>query len=88
MAQRLDELENKADLMELKHDTFEHNTRVQLKQVFEAIRELMTAPEAEPIKKRSIGFIEQDEKPDKPKAAKAKNNAFFGKLDGPVRIDF
>jgi hypothetical protein len=28
LAQRLDELENKADLMELKHDTFEHNTRV------------------------------------------------------------
>ncbi|MDO8653465.1 MAG: ORF6N domain-containing protein [Undibacterium sp.] len=71
LAQRLDELENKADLMELKHDTFEHNTRIQLKQVFEAIRELMTPPEPEP-KKRSIGFIEQDEKPDKPRAAKAK----------------
>lgn len=71
LAQRLDELENKADLMELKHDTFEHNTRVQLKQVFEAIRELMTPPEPAP-KKRSIGFVEQDEKPDKPKAAKAK----------------
>ena len=71
LAQHLDELENKADLMELKHDTFEHNTRVQLKQVFEAIRELMTPPEPAP-KKRSIGFIEQDEKPGKPKAAKAK----------------
>ena len=72
LAQRLDELENKADLMELKHDTFEHNTRVQLKQVFEAIRELMTPPEPAPVKKRSIGFIEQDEQPDKPRAAKAK----------------
>jgi hypothetical protein len=68
----LDELENKADLMELKHDTFEHNTRVQLKQVFEAIRELMTPPEPAPVKKRSIGFVEPEEKPDKPKAAKAK----------------
>jgi len=28
LAQRLDKLENKADLMELKHDTFEHNTRL------------------------------------------------------------
>ena len=72
LAQRLDELENKADLMELKHDTFEHNTRVQLKQVFEAIRELMTPPEPEPVKKRTIGFVEQEEKPGKPKAAKVK----------------
>jgi hypothetical protein len=72
LAQRLDELENKADLMELKHDTFEHNTRVQLKQVFEAIRELMTPMEPAPVKKRSIGFVEQDEKPGKPRAAKAK----------------
>jgi hypothetical protein len=71
LAQRLDELENKADLMELKHDTFEHNTRVQLKQVFEAIRELMIPPEIEPTK-RSIGFIEQEEKSDKPKVLKVK----------------
>ena len=72
LAQRLDELENKADLMELKHDTFEHNTRVQLKQVFEAIRALMTPPTSEPVKKRPIGFVEQDEKPGAPRAAKAK----------------
>ena len=69
LAHRLDELENKADLMELKHDTFEHNTRVQLKQVFEAIRELSVTPE--PPKKRSIGFVEPEEKSDKPKASKA-----------------
>ena len=76
LAQCLDELENKANLMELKHDTFEHNTRVQLKQVFEAIRELMTPPASEPVKKRTIGFVEQDEKqdekPGKPRATKAK----------------
>ena len=47
LALRLDELENKSDLIELKHDTFAHNTRVQLKQVFDAIRELMAAPEPE-----------------------------------------
>ena len=72
LAQRLDELENKADVMELKHDTFEHNTRVQLKQVFEAIRELMTPPEPASMKKRSIGFIEPEEKPGKPRTVKAK----------------
>ncbi len=69
LAQRLEELENKADLIEIKHDTFEHNTRVQLKQVFEAIRELSAPPE--PTKKRPIGFVNNDEKPDKPKATAA-----------------
>ena len=34
------------------HDTFARNTRAQLKQVFDAIRELMTPPE--PQKKRPI----------------------------------
>ena len=58
VTQRLDELETKADLIELKHDTFEHNTRVQLKQIFEAMRELMAAPsQPEPPKKRAIGFV-------------------------------
>ena len=70
LALRLDELENRAELASLKHDTFEHNTRVQLKQVFDAIRELM-AP-AEPVKKRPIGFVTTDDTPAKPKAAKAK----------------
>lgn len=74
LAQRLDELENKADLIEVKHDNFEHNTRVQLKQVFEAIRELMaTPPQPEPPKKRSIGFVTDDDPhPTKPKAAKGR----------------
>jgi hypothetical protein len=67
LMQRLDELENKVDLIDIKHDTFEHNTRVQLKQVVEAIREL-SAP-SESSKKRSIGFVTLDEKPSKPKAA-------------------
>ena len=74
LAERLDELENKAKLMSLKNDTFEHNTRIQLKQVFDAIRELMTAPE--PAKKRPIGFVTPDEAPPKPKAAKAKRQPF------------
>ena len=69
LAHRLDELESKADLIEVKHDNFEHNTRVQLKQVFEAIRELSTPPE--PAKKRSIGFVPHDEPPATPKAKAA-----------------
>jgi hypothetical protein len=69
LAHRLDELESKADLIEVKHDNFEHNTRVQLKQVFEAIRELSTPPE--PAKKRSIGFVPHDEPPAAPTARAA-----------------
>ncbi len=72
LALRLDELESKADLIEVKHDTFAHNTRVQLKQVFETIRELMEQPpQPEPPKKRAIGFVEHEEKPAKPKATTA-----------------
>jgi hypothetical protein len=41
-----------------------------LKQVFEAIRELMTPPDT--VKKRPIGFVTPDEKPAKPKAVKAR----------------
>jgi hypothetical protein len=69
LAHRLDELESKADLIEVKHDNFEHNTRVQLKQVLEAIRKLSTPPE--PAKKRSIGFVTHDEPPATPKAKAA-----------------
>ena len=71
LAYRLDELENKADLMDLKHDTFEHNTRIQLKQIFEAMRGLMATPEPEQPKKRAIGFVEHEEKLAKPKAITA-----------------
>jgi len=70
LAHRLDELESKAELVSLQHDTFARNTRIQLKQVFEAIRQLMTPPPTPP--KRSIGFIIPEEKPPKPKAIKAK----------------
>ena len=70
LALRLDDLEKKTELMSLKHDTFEHNTRVQLKQIFDALRELM-AP-AEPVQKRPIGFVTPEDTPTKPKAAKGK----------------
>lgn len=68
LALRLDDLENTTELMSLKHDTFEHNTRVQIKQIFDAIRELMAPPPAP--EKRPIGFVTHEEKPTKPKAIK------------------
>ena len=43
----------------MQHDTFSRNTRHQLKQVFDAIRELMTPPEPP---KRPIGFVTPEEK--------------------------
>lgn len=65
---RLDDLESKIALVSLTHDTFEHNTHVQLKQIFDAIRELMRP--AAPVKKRPIGFVTTDDQAAKPKSAK------------------
>lgn len=70
LALRLDDLESRTELMSLKRDIFEHDTRVQLKQVFDAIRELMAPPE--PASKRPIGFVSPDDLQTKPKAARAK----------------
>ena len=69
LAARLDELEAKAETLSMRHDAFAHNTRAQLKQVFEAIRQLMTPPDPP---KRPIGFVTQEERNGKPKAAKGK----------------
>ena len=54
LALKLGELEHKTELMSVQHDAFAQNTRAQLKQVFNAIRELMT-PTDPP--KRPIGFV-------------------------------
>ena len=70
LALRLDELENKTDLMSLRHETFEHNTRVQLKQIIDTLREMMAPPAPPP--KRPIGFVTPDDPPTKSKAAKRK----------------
>jgi hypothetical protein len=64
LAKRLAELELKTEGLELTHDAFSRNTRNQLKQVFDAIRELMTPPDPP---KRPIGFITPDDKKDAPK---------------------
>ena len=70
LAKRLTELELSTERLELSHDTFSRNTRNQLRQVFEALRELadkVTPPEPPPPK-RSIGFLPLES--DKPKGAK------------------
>ena len=41
------------------HDTFSRNIRLQLKQVFDAIRELMTPPDPP---KQPIGFVTPEDK--------------------------
>lgn len=70
LALRLDDLEKKTELMSLKHDDFERSTRVQLKQIFDAVRELMAQPQT--IAKRPIGFVIPDDGPVKPKVAEPK----------------
>jgi len=42
MAERLDDLEQKTEGLALSHETFSRNTRLQLKQLFDAIRALIT----------------------------------------------
>jgi hypothetical protein len=69
---RLTELQERTERLELSHDTFSRNTRAQLRQVFEALRQLMAPPEPP---KRPIGFVYPKEK-DKP--GNSKNKA--GKL--------
>jgi len=59
LAQRLAELEEKTEALAMNHDTFSRNTRAQLKQVFDALRELMTPPDPP---KRPIGFVAPQDK--------------------------
>ena len=60
LAKRLDALEMKTEGLEISQDTFARNTRNQLRQVFDALRELTTPPEPA---KRPIGFITPQDKP-------------------------
>ena len=64
LAKRLDELEQKTESLAMSHDTFSRNTRNQLKQVFDALRELMTPPDPP---KRPIGFVTHEDKNKKAK---------------------
>ena len=63
MAKRLNELEQRTEGLELSHDTFSRNTKLQLRQLLDAVREL-TAPPVPP--RRPIGFVPQEEKKSKP----------------------
>jgi hypothetical protein len=65
VARRLNELEEKTEALSIQQDAFAHNTRAQLKQVFEAIRQLMTPPDPP---KRPIGFVTPAEKDTKGKS--------------------
>lgn len=69
LAAKLDSLEQKTELLALQHETQASNTRAQFKQVFEALRQLMT-PQIEPPK-RPIGFITEG-KGNKTKMTKGK----------------
>ncbi|MGQ0710970.1 MAG: ORF6N domain-containing protein [Rhodoferax sp.] len=66
LAERLSSLEEKTEALAMSHDTFSRNTRNQLRQVFDALREL-TIPPDPPT--RPIGFVTHE---DKPGATKAK----------------
>ena len=68
LAKRLAELEMKTESIELSHDTFSRNTRVQLKQVFDALRELMTPPDPPDPPKPPIGFVPPEDKSKKAQA--------------------
>jgi hypothetical protein len=63
LSKRLDDLEHKTEALALSHDTFSRNTRAQLKQVFDALRDLMTPPDPP---KRPIGFLINDKDSSKP----------------------
>jgi hypothetical protein len=67
LAKRLTELEDKTEALAMNHDTFSLNTRAQLREVFDALRELMTPPDPP---KRPIGFVHPE---DKGKKTSAKN---------------
>ena len=54
LAKRLAELEERTDALAMNHDGFSRNTGAQLKQVFDALREIMTPPDPP---KRPIGFV-------------------------------
>jgi len=72
LARQLSELQDKTEALAMQHGTFSRNTRAQLKQVFDTLRELMTPPEPP---KRLIGFITPENKkdtPSKPVSSKAK----------------
>ena len=66
LAKQLAELQDKTESLAMSHDTFSRNTRNQLRQIFEALRELATPPDPP---QRPIGFVTHEDKKDTPKGA-------------------
>lgn len=60
LAKRLDALEMRTEGLEMKTDAFAHNTRNQLRQIFDALRELNLPPDPP---KRPIGFVPTQDTP-------------------------
>ena len=58
LLKRLSELEDKTEALAQQHDTLNHNTRAQFKQVFDALRGLMAPPDPP---RRPIGFVDHQE---------------------------
>lgn len=77
LAKRLSELEEKTELLSMSHDTFSRNTRNQLKQVFDALRDLMTPPSPP---RRPIGFVTPQENV---KPSTAPDSSFRAKRGNP-----
>ncbi|MFN8909645.1 MAG: ORF6N domain-containing protein [Betaproteobacteria bacterium] len=67
LAKRLAELEDKTEALAMSHDTFSRNTRDQLRQVFDALPELMTPPDPP---KRPMGFVTHEDKNKKPSGSR------------------
>jgi ORF6N domain len=71
LAKRLTQLELTTERLEMSHDTFSRNTRAQLRQVMDALKELMVPPQPH---QRPIGFVHSEDSPKPkttPKAIKA-----------------
>jgi hypothetical protein len=60
LAKQLADLQDKTESLAAQHDSFSHTTRTQLKQVFDALRQLMVPPDPP---KRPIGFVTPPDKP-------------------------
>jgi ORF6N domain len=59
LAKKLADLQDKTESLAAQHESFSHTTRTQLKQVFDALRQLMVPPDPP---KRPIGFVTPQDK--------------------------
>ena len=73
LARRLGELERRTEALATQHDAFSRTTRVQLRQVFEALRQWMAPPDPA---KRPIGLITPPD--EAPKSDGGKNHRDAG----------